>query len=110
MPHAKLLTFEHADPVDLKKLLPHTPAPSRGMGPNDARSQPSPLNFLSGLLLYSPSTRMTPTQALQHPWFNGEEVPLLYPDTLRKEEKLWRGHGLGYWLLEVLRQVVRARV
>lgn len=45
---------------------------------------------------------MTSTQALQHPWFNGEDVPLLYPDTLCKEEKLWRGRGLGYWFLEVI--------
>jgi hypothetical protein len=45
---------------------------------------------------------MTSTQALQHPWFNDEDVPLLYPDALRKEEKLWRGHRLGYWFLEII--------
>lgn len=45
---------------------------------------------------------MTSAQALQQPWFGGEDVPLLYPDTLHKEEKSWRGHRLGYWFLEVM--------
>lgn len=99
MPHAKLLTFEHADPVGLRTVLPHAPGDEAS---NDARSKPSPLDLLNGLLLCSPSARVTPTQALQHPWFGDEGVPLLYPDTLHREEMLWRGYGLGHWFLEVI--------
>lgn len=102
MPHAKLLTFEHAEPVGLKVVLPHLPAPPRNEAPNGTRPKTSLLDFLDGLLLCSPSARMTSTQALQHPWFDGEDVPLLYPDTLCKEEKFWRERGLGYWFLEVI--------
>ncbi|KAF9786696.1 kinase-like protein [Thelephora terrestris] len=102
LPHAKLLTFEHADPVDLRKLLPHMPATPKNVALDGSRQKPSPLDVLDGLLLCSPSARMTSAQALQHPWFNEEDTPLLYPDTLRKEEKLWNGHGLGYWFLEVM--------
>ena len=102
LPHAKLLTFEHADPVDLREVLPHMSAVSQDVSPDDTRQQSSPLNFLDGLLLCSPSARMTSAQALKHPWFDDSDVPLLYPDTLRKEERLWKGHGLGYWFLEVI--------
>ena len=102
MPHAKLLTFEHTDPVDLKEVAPHLPTPPRNETSEVTRPKTSPLDFLDGLLSCSPSARMTSTQALQHPWFDGEDVPLLCPDTLRKEERLWRGHGLGYWFLEVI--------
>ncbi|KAF9654126.1 kinase-like protein, partial [Thelephora ganbajun] len=102
LPHAKLLTFEHADPVDLQIVLPHMPTPPRDTASSDTPSEPSPLDFLDGLVLCSPSARMTSTQALQHPWFNDGDVPLLYPDTLCKGEKHWRGHGLGYWFLEII--------
>ena len=102
MPHAKLLTFEHTDPVDLKTVLPHIPTPVRNEASNDPHPKSPPLDFLDGLLLCSPSARMTSTQALQHPWFGGGDVPLLYPDALRKEGGLWRGRGLGYWFLEVM--------
>ena len=102
MPHAKLLTFEHADPVGLKVFLPQMPTPSQSEASNDTRPKPSPLDLLEGLLLCSPSARMTSAQALQHPWFGGEDIPLLYPDTLHKEEKFWRGYGLGYWFLKVI--------
>ena len=102
MPHAELLTFEHADPVDLRVVLPQMPSLSQSEAPNGTRPKPSPLDLLEGLLLCSPSARMTSAQALQQPWFGGEDVPLLYPDTLHKEEKSWRGHRLGYWFLEVM--------
>ena len=102
LPHAKLLTFQHADPVDLRAVLPHMPAIPQGVVSNDARQESLLLDFLDGLLSCSPSTRMTSTQALKHPWFDDGDVPLLYPDTLRKEEKLWEEHGLGFWFLEVI--------
>ena len=102
LPHAKLLTFEHADPVDLWTVLPHVPAVSQGGALNDAHQKSSPLDLLDGLLSCSPSARMTSAQALRNSWFEGGDVPLLYPDTLRKEERLWEGHGLGYWFLEVI--------
>lgn len=103
LPHAKLLTFEHADPVDLKAALPQISFPPQNEASNDTRPKPSPLDLLEGLLLCSPSARMTSTQALQHPWFDDDDVPLLYPDALYKEENLWRGHRLEYWFLEVMR-------
>ena len=102
LPHAKLLTFEQADAVDLREVLPHMPAISRGGTPDNKRQKSSPLDLLDGLLLCSPPARLTSTQALNHPWFEDGDVPLLYPDTLRKEEKYWEGHGLGYWFLEVI--------
>ena len=102
MPHAKLLTFEHADPVDLRAVLPHIPVIPQDVASNDAGLKSSVLDLLDRLLLCSPSARMTPTQALEHPWLSSENIPLLYPDTLRKEEQLWKGHGLGHWFLEVL--------
>lgn len=102
MPHARLLTFEHADPVNLKELLPHIPTPPQKDVSGDTYPEPSLLDFLDRLLQCSPSARMTSTQALRHPWFNDEVIPLLYPDTLRKEEKSWKGHGLGHWFLQVI--------
>lgn len=102
LPHAQLLAFEHADPVDLRTVLPHMPATSQGVTSDDIPQKSSPLDLLDGLLLCSPSARMTSAQALKHPWFDDGEVPLLYPDTLCKEGKLWEGHGLGYWFLRVI--------
>ena len=102
MPHAKLLTFEHADPVDLEKVLPHMPALTRDDATGHACSKPSPFDLLDRLLQCSPSARMTSAQALEHPWFDGEDIPLLYPEAFHKQGKLWRGRALGHWFLDVL--------
>lgn len=102
LPHAKLLTFERTDPVDLRMVLPHMLATLQDVASDVARRDSSPLDFLDRLLRCSPSARMTAAQGFKHPWFDDEDVPLLYPNTLRKGDKLWKGHGLGYWFLEVI--------
>jgi serine/threonine protein kinase len=102
LPHAKLLTFEHADPVGLQTVLPHMPAVVQSAASHETRPKSSLLDFLDGLLQCSPSARMTSAQALEHLWFTDKDVPLLYPDALHKEETRWKGHGLGHWFLEVI--------
>ncbi|KAF8844244.1 kinase-like protein [Paxillus ammoniavirescens] len=78
LPDASKVTFVDARAVDLAPLLPNIP-PSASNMPLDTKTHApstemicSPLDLIHRFLVYEPSSRLRPTDALHHPWFTVE--------------------------------------
>ncbi|KAL4070341.1 kinase-like protein [Scleroderma citrinum] len=85
LPDANKLSFANADAVDLTPLLPNLP-PSTLHVSFDTKTHmplgemsPTPLDLIHRFLIYEPSIRLRPRDALHNPWFEAE-LGLLLPD------------------------------
>ncbi|KAF9225186.1 kinase-like protein [Gyrodon lividus] len=78
LPDASKVSFIDVGAVDLAPLLPNLP-PSVSKMPLDTKTHApstemicSPLDLVRRFLLYEPSSRLRPPDALCHPWFTAE--------------------------------------
>lgn len=85
LPDANKLSFVDVDAVDLAPLLPNLP-PSTLHVALDTKTHtppgemsPTPLDLVHRFLVYEPSRRLRPRDALRNPWFDAEPA-LLFPD------------------------------
>lgn len=100
--------------VDLASLLPNLP-PSTKPESVQATShlppetkEPSPFDLLRRFLVYPESRRLRAAEALRHPWFTADPMPLLPPayplsddqrsDLSKRVGSDWEGKTLGEWL------------
>ena len=85
LPDANKLSFVDVDAVDLVPLLPNLPPSTLHISLDTKTHTPSgemlptPLDLVSRFLVYEPSRRLRPRDALRSPWFEAEPG-LLLPD------------------------------
>ncbi|KAG1748815.1 kinase-like protein, partial [Suillus occidentalis] len=85
LPDANKLSFVDVEPVDLCSILPNFPLSAQQYEvdtkthvPPEIMS-PTPVDLVHRFLVYEPSQRLRPSEALTHPWFTSEPL-LLLPD------------------------------
>lgn len=85
LPDASKLSFVDVDAVDLAPLLPNLPPSTLHLSLDikthmpSGEMSPTPLDLVSRFLVYEPSRRLRPRDALRSPWFEAEPG-LLLPD------------------------------
>ncbi|KAG1842246.1 kinase-like domain-containing protein [Suillus subalutaceus] len=114
LPDANKLSFINVEPIDLPSILPNFPSSAQRHEvdtkthmPQETMS-PTPVDLIHRFLVYEPSQRLRPSNALTHPWFTSEP-PLLLPDdfpapSIHGEASIsfsWGTKSLGEWLLDV---------
>lgn len=114
LPDANKLSFVDVEPVDLCSILPNLPlsvqqyeVDTKTHVPPEIMS-PTLVDLVHRFLVYEPSQRLRPSEALTHPWFTSEP-PLLLPDDVPAPSThtqvpistSWGAKSLGQWLSDV---------
>ncbi|KAH0837776.1 kinase-like domain-containing protein [Lanmaoa asiatica] len=97
LPDASKVSFVDVDALDLSSLLPNLPPSTSSISLSLDTSThtpspdpiPSPLDLVHRFLVYEPSRRLRPSEALRHPWFSAEPGLVFPMDGDRTERPPW---------------------